>query len=154
MVEFPRVPLPGVAGVLVGSRPRPVAGGGLRADVEFVERPRAELVRVALGMAGLPRVGSVVVCPPGAPPGRMALAFVVAGLLRERCTPPAAVVTCAARPTLGVGKVGVPHEVRVETDGDVLCEIVYQVIEADQVSSWLAGWRRPTRPILSSVETR
>jgi len=150
--ELVSLALPDRAGLLIqrdtpvdgrpAERPeRPVSGGadaagdssgqtrsGTRADLDFIELHRGELARVALSLARLGQVGSVVVCPAGVSPGRTALALAVAGLLRDRRPARAPVVTCAVCPPLGVGRTGVPHEVRVEADGRAQYRLVWEVL--------------------------
>ena len=115
------------------------ARGGTRTDLDFIELHRGELARVALSLARLGQVGSVVVCPAGVSPGRTALALAVAGLLRDRRPARAPVVTCAVCPPLGVGRTGVPHEVRVEADGRTQYRLVWELLGWEQIPAWLAG---------------
>src|SRR5262245_53123108 len=87
-------------GRLEDVRSRAVVGPG-RTDLHFVEFHRGELVRVALSVARLPQVLSVVICPAGVSPGRTALALAVAGMLRPGRASGTPVVTCAVCPPLG-----------------------------------------------------
>ncbi|WP_238438685.1 hypothetical protein [Frankia nepalensis] len=132
------------SGRLVDRRSRSVVGG-VRADLHFVELHRGELARVALSMARLAYVRSVVVCPVGVSPGRTALALAVAGLLRDRRPGEAPVVTCAVCPPLGDGRTAVPHEVRVDVDGRVQYRLVWEVLGWDQIPGWLADLRQAAR---------
>ncbi|WP_076813071.1 hypothetical protein [Pseudofrankia asymbiotica] len=130
------------AGRLVERRSRAVVGDR-RADLHFVELQRGELVRVALSMARLAHVRTVVVCPAGVSPGRTALALAVAGMLRQRRMSPAPVVTCAVCPPLGDGKTAIPHEVRVAVAGQVQERLVWEIVAWDTLPAWLASLGGP-----------
>ncbi|WP_007509707.1 MULTISPECIES: hypothetical protein [Pseudofrankia] len=122
------------AGRLVERRSRAVVGDAW-ADLHFVELARGELVRVALSMARLAHVRTVVVCPAGVSPGRTALALAVAGMLQQRRASQAPVVTCAVCPPLGDGRTAIPHEVRVAAAGQVQERLVWEIVTWDDLKS-------------------
>jgi len=127
-------PAAGKPGRLEDVRSRAVVGSG-HTDLHFVELHRGELVRVALSVARLPHVLSVVVCPAGVSPGRTALALAVAGMLRLRRASGTPVVTCAVCPPLGDGRTAIPHEVRVSANGQVQVRLVWEIVTWDDLPS-------------------
>jgi len=129
------------AGRLAQRRSRAVVGSA-RTDLNFVEIHRGELVRVALSMARLAHVRTVVVCPSGVSPGRTALALAVAGMLRQGRSGQAPVVTCAVCPPLGEGRTAIPHEVRVAVAGEIQTRVVWEIVTWDDLPGWLADLGR------------
>jgi hypothetical protein len=138
LARWPGAPDVDRAGSVLVRRSRAVVAQG--AGVSFMEVHR-EPVRVAVTMARLAHVRSVVVCPVGVSPGRTSLAVAVADLLRQRRPGGQPVVTCAQRPPLGAGQTAVPHEVRVDVAGEAQDRIVWEILAWEQVPGWLVSLR-------------
>lgn len=111
--------------------------------LEFVEVHRAELARVATGLARSRSVQAVVVCPAGVSPARTALALAVGGVLREQRQDGRPVVTCAVCPALGIGRSAIPHEVTVTVGNQEQQRIVWELLEWADVPRWRASLGRP-----------
>jgi len=141
-----------VAGLLLG-RPGPVGAArpGLTVarrsaalmpavpGFEFVEVHGGELTRVAVNLRRSAAVVSVVICPPGVPPARTALAVAVAGLLRGAGGAGQAAVTCGVCPPLGAGRSAIPHEVFVRLGDAVRVRHVWQIVAWPDIPEWLAA---------------
>jgi hypothetical protein len=150
-VRHVRLRLSGQAGLLLRRPSGPVpVGGGWRVDararamvvgaedVGFLAVVEGELGRMALRMAQLPHVLSVVLCPVGVSSGRTALALSLADLLRARRSG-GPVVTCGVRPRVRDDQVAIPHEIRVRVGEDVQTRVAWELVAGAAVPSWLAG---------------